>query len=360
MKDLTNLDWDDFREDHPAFERIIERLKVHSQQAGENHKRWLIPGWVGKDDLIVIFGPSEAGKSVFATDLACRLAAGWDLDGNVEPCVRNVLYIAAERGGQVRRRVDAFCKHHGGKPFPNLAIYDGPIDLTQPKELLAIVRVAARAMREEIDVVFIDTLAAAMSGADSDPSAMARAVNALTDTTRNGNDEAEGCAVVVVHHTTLSGETRMRGGGQLQGAADMSILVTRKKGASTATVRKNNETAERPSRSFTMATVNLGRDFDDVPDTTAPVLVAVGTASDRPVAVKAGGPTKAQRQALDTLRAAVVANDGKPVTETAWRDAVYLAAGDITDAGKRMQFSRQRKLVADGLATESEGLFAAA
>jgi RecA-family ATPase len=339
MADTAKLDLDDFDEDHPFYKRIRYNLRAHSKSKIIKPKRWLIPRWLGENDLAVIFGASEAGKSVFAVDMACRLAAGLDHDGNLT-WRRNVLYIAAERAAQVRRRIDAFVKYHDGEPLDNLVVYDGPIDLTaDPTEIIAIVRAAYWALVDDdpdpIDVVFIDTLAAAMSASDSSPDAMAAATSTLTAITRHGQSEDSGCAIVAVHHTPVSGEARLRGGGQLQGAADMTIHVTRKRGVSTAKVAKNNESADRATMSYSMETVPLVVDRDGI-ETTAPVLVKAAE-PEKTKAVRR--QPKAEKDALAVLGKAVELHGG-PVTADQLRDIIYADAGAISESGKRKRFTR--------------------
>ncbi|MDQ0317363.1 AAA family ATPase [Amorphus orientalis] len=353
---MSSIDYDKFDVDHPAFARISPFLTVHSKKGGPEHKYWLVPGWLGQYDIAVAFGASGAGKSVFATDLACRLAAGLDIDGGEGGIRWNVLYIAAERQGQVKRRIDAFCKHHGGgDPFDNLMIYDGPIDLLRPGELRAVVRSACLSLDDTIDLVVIDTLAAAMSGSDSNPEAMARAVHALNDAARWGNPDVP-CTVLVVHHSGASDEKRMRGATQLHAAADTVIQIARKGDTSTARVVKNNESEARPDRSYKMETVSLGESARGI-DTTAPVLVAVEPGRQgEPAASKVPRATLA---AAAVLQRAIEANGG-PVTEEQWRAAVYADAGDLSEAGKRQRFARARRLQEDGTVTETNGLYALA
>lgn len=356
MTNLSSVDWDEFDKDSDFYQQIKSHFSIHSRNGGGRPKNWLIPRWIGTRDVTVIFGPSESGKSVFAIDAACRLAAGMDLDGNPLPYARNVLYIAAERADQVDRRIDAFVKHHQGEDFPNLIVYRGPIDLTQPHILRAIVRAAGIDLGDTIDVVFVDTLAASMSASDSNPEAMARAVWNLNEAARFGNyDETGefGCAVVVVHHSPVSGEQRMRGGGQLQGAADMSILVTRKGAVSTARVAKNNESADRPIRTYRMETVILSGEGDEA--STAPVLVPAEADPQRKP--KRPSISLQSRRALEVLRSAIAANDNQPVSVEQWRSAVNDSAGDITPAGKRKRFQRDKEIIAEGLAVEIDGLF---
>ena len=339
--DLEQVDWDDFDNNHPAFDEIREGFVVHSSQSRTQLKHWYMPGWVGTEDLMVIYGAPGAGKSVFATDTACRLAASWDFDGfNDNLYRRRVLYIAAERSNQTKRRIDAFCQHHGGDRFDNLIVYEGRIDLTQPYALRRVVRAAYWLSLEsdtEIDVVIIDTLSAAMSGSDSDPSTMAKVVENLVDVQRNGIGDGDGCQVIVVHHTPVSGEARMRGAGNLLGAADMTCHVTAKRGVHTAKIIKDNDSPEDtlPTMSFTMELVPLGELWGIT--TTAPVLVPIAAKEGVQDAKTARQP-RAQREALETLRAAVAANDKHPVTEKQWRAAVYDAASNVADAAKRQRF----------------------
>lgn len=354
MVGLSSFDWDEFDTDDKLFASISGNLKIHARENRDTRKYWRMPGWVACNDLLVIYGPSEAGKSVFAVDTACRLAAGFDFEGEALPYRSNVLYIAAERAGQVERRIDAFVKHHHGENFENIVVYDGPIDLAEPYSLRAVVRTANLVLDDSIEIVVIDTLAAAMSVSDSSPDGMARAVFNLTDAARCGNLQEGGqfgCTVIVVHHTPVSGEKRMRGGGQLQASADMSILVTRKLGVSTARVMKNNESADRPVRTYKMETVVLA-EHDGVA-TTAPVLVPCAASATEPQQK----PKRAVRDALETLRAAIAANDNAPVTEDQWRAAVYAAAGNISEGGKRLRFSRHKGLLAEGFLEEIDGKF---
>jgi len=355
MTNLSSVDWIEFDTDSKLYSEIAGGLKLHSRENRDTRKYWIMPGWVAANDLLVVYGPSEAGKSVFAVDTVCRLAAGIDFDGKDLRYRSNVLYIAAERAGQVERRIDAFVKHHGGDDFDNIIVYDGPIDLAEPYALRAIIRSANLMLDDSIEVVVIDTLSAAMSVSDSSPDGMARAVFNLTDATRCGNrhdGDTFGCTVVVVHHTPVSGAMRMRGGGQLQAAADMSILVTRKRGVSTAKVMKNNESADRPCRAYQMETVTLS-EHDGVA-TTAPVLVQCAQPSVTRALQK---PNRTLCNALAVLRAAVAANDNQPVSEDQWRAAVYDAAGDVKDGTKRQRFSRHKEVLTDEFVIEVDGKF---
>lgn len=342
-----------------AEERLIARgksfarfLQAHSTARRPYPKGWFLDHWIGSSDLVAIFGEPGSGKSMLAIDLACRMAAGWDMNGNAVNFRRNVLYVAGERSDQVSRRLWAFCQHHGGEPFDNLAVYDGPFDLLEKGAFGALAYQAGETVGNLIDVVVIDTLAACMSASDSSPDAMGAAVRELNAVVSPADGESR--TVIVVHHSPVSGEARMRGGGQLHGACDTVIHVKQSRGTSTAKVVKNNESSARLSLAFTMETVHMGE--GDMA-TEAPVLIH-STEATKAAAAKLAAPliSKASRTAVDDLRAAIEAKGG-PVTADEWRAASDTAAGDITPSGKRKRFTRAFRIVEDGLAIDEAGLF---
>jgi hypothetical protein len=61
----TKIDLDDFDQSHPFYKRIRYNLRAHSKSKIIKPKRWLIPRWLGENDLAVIFGAWEAGKIRF-------------------------------------------------------------------------------------------------------------------------------------------------------------------------------------------------------------------------------------------------------------------------------------------------------
>ncbi len=351
MTKVSSIDWDGFDPDSKDFKGIARHLHAHSRMRGPIEKSWLVPGFLAHGEMSVIFGPPSAGKSSLATDIACRLAAGVHWDGARDGWKHNVIYIAAERSSQVRRRADAFFLEHGLAKEDGLIIYDGPIDLSQRSDhLTAIIKAAAFIPDpdgwEEIHFVVIDTLSAAMSAPDSSTEATA----AVADNIRRAQRET-GAHVCVITHPPISDPTRARGG-HITGAADTTIRVSKKLGVVTAQVEKNNDTPERPALHYTFKSVTLGEPIDGI-ETTAGVVVPC----DSPKAANSNRPAvpTATRKALETLRKAIATNGG-PVTEEQWRGAVYAAAGDIKEAAKRQRYNRAKTSVADYI-TENKGLF---
>ena len=65
---------------------------------------YMVKGWLGRNCLSMLYGPSNAGKTFVALDLAMHVASGkpwrgYRVNGG------SVLYIAAEGGAGVRNRL---------------------------------------------------------------------------------------------------------------------------------------------------------------------------------------------------------------------------------------------------------------
>src|SRR5262245_17873278 len=90
-------------------------------------KAFLIDGFVGAAETSAWYGPPDGGKSTVVLDVGCHVAAGLDYCGR-RVTQGAVLYVAVERGAVVKRRVRAWCLHHGQMDIP-LPIVAEMIDL---------------------------------------------------------------------------------------------------------------------------------------------------------------------------------------------------------------------------------------
>jgi len=94
-------------------------------------KSFLIDGFLGRDEVSFWFGPPECGKSTVKIDAACHVATGRPWCGRAV-MQGAVLYVAAERGQTVKRRIFAWRLEHGIDDFP-LAVIDDAVDLRTGK-----------------------------------------------------------------------------------------------------------------------------------------------------------------------------------------------------------------------------------
>ena len=183
---------------------------------------WLVDRTIPSGGLVGLYAPPETYKSFVAIDLAMSVATGLPWQGrHVRPGY--VIYIAAEGGIGITKRVDAWLRHHDVPPSaPNIAWLTETVSVNNDADDLEIL--FAR-IDQEIEacpsLIIIDTLARCFDGNENEQQDMGRFV-AGVDRMR----VEYGATVVIIHHTNVSG-TRERGNTAFRGAADTMIVVRR-------------------------------------------------------------------------------------------------------------------------------------
>lgn len=295
----------------PSAKRKLSLLTL-AACAMAPRRGYIVKGLVAPGDLVVLFGPPGAGKSVFAPYLAHAVAAGRRIFGRR---VRTgpVLYIAAEDGAGMKMRATALRAVHGDTG--SLWIVAEQIDLqgdgsTDPDDLAAI---EAAADSIGAVLVVIDTLARAFPGLDeNDGRCMGRAVKLLRTLC---TDER---AVLVVHHGAKAGSSNGTGGktprghSVLNGDADVTLRIEppEEAGASCRVfMEKNRNGSAVGTMAFAIRGEVLGKDEDG-----DPITAPVAEETDEPRNAVKLAPR--QRKALDFLDD-LTAAEGEPLP-AAW------------------------------------------
>jgi hypothetical protein len=204
-----------------------------------------------------LYGGPGSVKTFILLDLFARMARGGFWGGReVKQCP--VVYIAAEGGNGIKKRIAGMKKVAAEKglpadiPFhlimvaPNLGAGNGDC-----KKLIADTEATGAHPR----AIAIDTTTQALGGADENGAGMdALVVNATALAVHFQ------CLVVLVHHTPVSDDDRLRGKGSLLGGLDVSIISKREKGSlvATLTVKKMRDEDETQSFAVNLARVVLG------------------------------------------------------------------------------------------------------
>ena len=184
---------------------------------------WLIDNLIPQGGLASLYGAPESTKSFMAIDLALCVATGLPWHGRaVEKgfCI----YVAAEGGPGIGKRVKAWLQHHNlpaskanvGWVIETLAVSSGSGDIDT---LMGRI--------EEIDqapkLIVIDTLARCFEGDENQQEDMGEFIAGM------GQLRHEyGAAILAVHHTNLSGD-RERGNTALRGGTDTMLAIERDK-----------------------------------------------------------------------------------------------------------------------------------
>lgn len=183
---------------------------------------WLIDGILPQGAVAALYGPPETFKSFVGLDIGLCVATDLAWHGR-EAQHGMVLYIAAEGGAGIAKRVRAWLQHHGIKAsranvswmIEAVSVFAGSDDLERLQMRLE------REVGEQPVLVIIDTLARCFVGDENQQEDMGAFVAGL-DLIR----KEYGATVLAIHHTNLGGE-RERGNTALRGASDTMIAVTR-------------------------------------------------------------------------------------------------------------------------------------
>lgn len=253
------------RSNAPDREGDLPRLRLikAADCAIDEGRPYLVKNIIARGDHAILIGQPGAGKSVIAPHLAYAIAQGRTVLGRRVRGAR-VLYVAAEDGHGMRRRIAALRQRWGDAPDFYLAA-DG-LDLLHPKSESrgALARTVAELAP---GLVVIDTVSRAFPGLiENDAGPMGEVVGVVRSITADGAR-----AVITVHHVTKEGGGSPRGHGVLAADADVVLMV---EGAGTeartARLTKNRNGSCDAALSFLIETETLGID-EDGDAITAPV-----------------------------------------------------------------------------------------
>ena len=230
-------------------------------------KAWLAKDFLGAGETSCWYGHPGDGKSVLVEDFGLHVAAHMPWHDR-EVLGGAVLYIALERVQLVKRRALAFKIKHdvAGLPF---AIMGGVLDLRDRKTADAVLQVVAEVEKrtgEKVVLIIIDTISRALCGGDENsPKDMGALINTV-----GRIQDASSAHVALVHHVPHEAD-RMRGHGSLLGAIDTTVHIVKGTSERSGTIIKDNDGADGQAVHFTLDSVELCSDGNNV--TTAPVVV---------------------------------------------------------------------------------------
>lgn len=210
---------------HPSRLRPLFRVTRFADIEIEQHKHWLIDDLLGAGEATAFYGPPGCGKSVLLGDAAAHVAAGLPWFGRPVRCGL-VVYIAAERGALVKRRLAAWRKRYGIEDIALIvveSVFDFCSNTTGAAEIVRIAAEAAKLYEVPVAWVIIDTKSQVMAGADpnsdSDTMKLMKSVAVMQRDT--------GAHVTIVDHVPHYAPERLKGSGALAGAVDGSFLVSK-------------------------------------------------------------------------------------------------------------------------------------
>ena len=299
-----------------AMERLGWRVSFGSEgydRANESIIKGLLPA----QSLVSVFGPSGSFKSFLALSWCCHIAAGISWDGRrVEQ--GSVLYVAAEGGPGISKRIKAWENHYDlnlGNALGRLDQPAFPADEGHVQGVLDACSALSDVSGMPVKLIVFDTLARCFGGGDENSAKDMGALIKGCDQNRGATD----ATVLIVHHTGKDPERGARGSSALRAALDAELSVMREQSRSlvlTSTKMKDSETP--PKAVYELFAHHLS--FD--PDGDAITSLALSDQGAKPACSDSGNRplTKNQQIVIDEIIAADSA--GKHPTYKLIREAV--------------------------------------
>lgn len=221
----------------------------------EPRPQWLIRRVLPRAAMAVLYGESGSGKTFLALHIAAQQADGGEIFGQ-RTTRSGVVYVGLE--GALRNRIEAYLKTNELADLSNLRIFEGSVNLLDPKADVDDLVLALLRVREEIGdvgLVIIDTLNRAMPGGNENASEDMGAVIAAA----RRISQKTGAAVMFVHHSGKDVTKGSRGHSSLKAAADLEIEVTKTESGERVAELTKVKDAECGSRfGFRLVPVDLG------------------------------------------------------------------------------------------------------
>jgi len=305
--------------------------------------RWRVKGIMPTAGLAQIYGPSKAGKSFLAFDMACAIAEGRTWFG-YRVTQAPVVYVALEGEAGFKLRAEAW-KIHNDRSLPaDLHLVMQPFHINDDDDVLDLAAVIPPGA-----VVIVDTQNRAAPDADENASKdMGRIINGAK--TLGGLVDG---LIVLVAHTGVSeaAQGRPRGHSSQIAAVDAAISVTRSGDGDARTWRadKVKDGPDGAEHGFQLVKIELGSDEDGDELTSCAAAAADLPGRTKPM-------SEAQRQGVAAYCLACEAGQGL-IDQTgefaglpleAWRSQFYLMSTADNAEAKKKAFQRVRKVMQTG------------
>ena len=233
----------------------------------------LVQGVLTAGDGSIGYGDSNSGKTFLFIDMAAAVARGVPWMGKqTEPGL--VLYLAAESPASVRRRLQAYQRHHR-VTVPNFAIAQSPIDLfdgdADTNAVIRLVQILEKQRGQKVRLIVGDTLARLSAGANEnagqDMGLIVRRFDRIRTETK--------AHFLLIHHSGKNAAAGARGWSGVRAAVDTEIEVSDSPSGRCAEITKQRDLSTKGERiGFRLDAVTLGMTKWGAPATSCVVMAA--------------------------------------------------------------------------------------
>lgn len=234
-------------------------VNLDELQARAGTVKWQVKHLIPDDSLGMFFGASGTYKSFIALDHCLHVAHGIEWAGR-KTRPGGVVYVAAEGGAGIYRRVQAWHQAHGVSLTQNFHVCITPLVLSISEHVEALAS-SIEALPTRPSLIYIDTLSQTFEGDENsatDISAYLRLINASIRARFN-------CTVIVIHHSGHNATERPRGSSAITANVDFMVGVYKPEGTSMMArldVIKQKDGDKLTHQAFKLNKVVLGQDED--------------------------------------------------------------------------------------------------
>lgn len=276
--------------------RLESQPRFHFQKFADitvsRESRSLIEDVIDCEALATIIGKAGQSKTFVAVDMALAIARGVPWFGHGVRKRGFVVYVAAEGGGAIRKRIEAYRRRHRlERSDLDFYLLAAPIDLLDRNG--AIQQLVGAIKQLELErgcgcaAVFVDTLSVCIAGSDENgPEAMTSAVASAQELIG-----ALGCTVVLIHHLGKDAARGARGHSSLFGAVDTELTVEATGSDFVLKATKQRDIEQGREHFYGLESVSLGQD----------------------------GAGREMTSCVVVPRSAPVRSEGRPISQTAQR-----------------------------------------
>jgi hypothetical protein len=307
-------------------------LDLFKLQERAGHIKWLIKGAVPDDSVGMVFGASGTFKSFVALDQALHIAHGMQWMGR-KTRQGAVVYVAAEGGAGIHRRVSAWHQHHGRSSAGNFFVCITPLILSESQHVEFLAEQIGK-LEEVPALIVIDTLSQTFDGDENAATDISNYLR-LVNTHLRARFQ---CCVQIVHHSGHAATERPRGSSAITANVDFMFGMFKPDiGALTARMEtiKQKDGEKLPSQTFALQREVLGHDEDG--DEITSLVACWSDAASNLLASAAHKLNQGEQILLDALTQA-----GGSVMEMDLRHTFYNALGAATP-GREFNPSTARK-----------------
>ena len=283
---------------------------------------WLVEGLIPDKSLSMMYGEPGCGKTFIALDMALSIAheTTWQ---NQAVLGGQVVYVAGEGVGGLKKRITAWHKHKDLKPRAPFIVVPSSVDLMDVFNTQDLHTTIKAASAGPVRLVIFDTLARSMTGDENSSQDIGQAVRAMDQVREEFN-----CAVMAIHHSGKDASRGARGSSAILGAVDSSMRIERVGETVSLTVEKQKDAEMMAPVWMNSVSVDISNDSLGLDLETSLVLERSDSG---PKDKTNQGLRPAQRLVLDALNEALIKNGQrspggddypvgvKVVSESSWR-----------------------------------------